>query len=291
MSKGYSIHIGVNEVSMPRFEGWKGSLYAAEADAIAMQELAKSLHYENDGVILTENATYDRVMQEIDFAQKYLESGDQLLFTFSGHGAQFRDLNGDEQDSEPIQYDEAIVLYDDVLVDDELYAHWRKFDPGVKIVMICDSCYSGTISQRRFVPWMKLAGDETESPSFEWPHHPKFLPRYIAELVFAKNYLHFEAIQKSFPKGDQVDVEGPSIISLSACRDNEIAEEGDLYGIFTGYLLDVWATRTRGMTYDELHSKIVAAVSGDGFKQVPAINWPRTGTSRPPNQDKALVLN
>jgi len=41
--------------------------------------------------------------------------------------------------------DETWVLYDRQLVDDELYKIWSKFKPGVRILVLSDSCHSGTV--------------------------------------------------------------------------------------------------------------------------------------------------
>ena len=47
-------------------------------------------------------------------------------------------------------YDETWVLYDRQLVDDELYTLWSKFAPGVRIVVLSDSCHSGTAIRETF---------------------------------------------------------------------------------------------------------------------------------------------
>jgi hypothetical protein len=39
------------------------------------------------------------------------------------------------------------VLYDRQLIDNELYALWARFRPGVRICVISDSCHSGTVTR------------------------------------------------------------------------------------------------------------------------------------------------
>ena len=70
--------------------------------------------------------------------------GDFFLCTYSGHGGQVRDKNHEEESD---RSDETWVLYDRQLVDDELYALWATFKPGVRVVILSDSCHSGSVTK------------------------------------------------------------------------------------------------------------------------------------------------
>ena len=50
----------------------------------------------------------------------------------------------DASADEPDRTDETWVLFDRQLVDDELYEMWPQFVPGVRILVLSDSCHSGT---------------------------------------------------------------------------------------------------------------------------------------------------
>jgi len=54
MSKGVSIHIGLNRVDPAQYGGWSGVLAGCENDALAMQQIAKDCGYE------TPNSVADR---------------------------------------------------------------------------------------------------------------------------------------------------------------------------------------------------------------------------------------
>ena len=76
-------------------------------------------------------------------AAKTLQGGDLFFLTYSGHGGQVPDVNGDEADKK----DETWCLYDGQLIDDELYFELSKFAAGVRILVLSDSCHSGTVTR------------------------------------------------------------------------------------------------------------------------------------------------
>jgi metacaspase-1 len=76
--------------------------------------------------------------------------GDRVVLYFSGHGSQTKDLNGDEEDG----MDETIVGWNRpgeggraiMLVDDEIREYLKRM-PGRQIIVVVDSCHSGTITR------------------------------------------------------------------------------------------------------------------------------------------------
>ena len=76
-------------------------------------------------------------------------SGDSLTITYSGHGTWLPDSSGDEPDGR----DEALCPYDigtaGPLLDDEINALFAARAAGVRIVLISDSCHSGTVTRGR----------------------------------------------------------------------------------------------------------------------------------------------
>src|SRR5262245_41530262 len=118
MSKGISLHIGLNAVDPAHYSGWDGALRACENDARDMASIAKSLGYAPT-LMFTKDATANNVIAAITNAAKTLKAGDRFLLTYSGHGGQVPDRNGDEAKQEagelgewPDRYDETWVLYD-----------------------------------------------------------------------------------------------------------------------------------------------------------------------------------
>ena len=140
MPNARSIYIGLNYVDPGAYNGWDGELSGCINDATDMQSIADSLGYSSTKLIDSDATSY-RVISEIGQAADELESGDILFLSYSGHGGQVDDVNGEEDDI----LDETWCLWDRQLVDDELYCLWSRFNPGVRVVVLSDSCHSGTV--------------------------------------------------------------------------------------------------------------------------------------------------
>ena len=84
------------------------------------------------------------IKDAITSAAGQLEAGDIFFVTYSGHGGQVPDLNDeDEKDGS----DETWLAYDRQVIDDELFELWTKFKPGVRILVLSDSCHSGSVNK------------------------------------------------------------------------------------------------------------------------------------------------
>ena len=94
-------------------------------------------------LLLTKKATRANVLAAMRAAAKTLQAGDLLFLTYSGHGGQVPDVTGEEDDKQ----DETWCLYDGQLIDDELYLELSRFAAGVRILVLSDSCHSGTVTR------------------------------------------------------------------------------------------------------------------------------------------------
>ncbi|GFP89413.1 metacaspase-1 [Phtheirospermum japonicum] len=87
------------------------------------------------------------------------QSGDSLVFHFSGHGSQQRDYTGDEIDG----FDETLCPLDyetqGMIVDNEINATLVKPLPtGAKLHAIIDACHSGTVLDLPYLCRMDRSG-------------------------------------------------------------------------------------------------------------------------------------
>src|SRR5262249_17135188 len=114
MATGRSLHIGLNSVSGSAYGGWTGPLLACEADGNDMESLGRGQGFKTTK-LLTKTATRAKALAAISTAAKALRAGDLFFLTYSGHGGQLPDLNGDETDD---HVDETWCLYDGELIDD-----------------------------------------------------------------------------------------------------------------------------------------------------------------------------
>ncbi|KAI9189220.1 hypothetical protein H9P43_000679 [Blastocladiella emersonii ATCC 22665] len=85
--------------------------------------------------------TREDILQSLRDMVAQAEPGDTLMFSFSGHGGQVADRNGDEADGQ----DEAIYAADGPITDDEIRAIMADLPEGANMTMVYDSCQSGTI--------------------------------------------------------------------------------------------------------------------------------------------------
>lgn len=175
MSKGYSLHIGLNAVDPDHYEGWDGALNACVSDATSMEEIARSRGFDATK-LLDDDATREAVKDRLDELAATLVAGDKLVISYSGHGGSVRDRNGDEDDG----LDETWCLWDGQLLDDELNVHYTKFAPGVRIVVCSDSCHSGTVTRNP----MGIA----------IPQGARIMPLDVVRRVYGKHAAMYDAL-------------------------------------------------------------------------------------------------
>src|SRR5438309_443956 len=187
-AKAIALHIGLNGVSAAAYSGWDGPLAACEFDANDMAAIARSKGMQST-VLLTKKATRGAVLGAMRSAAKSLGSGDLFLLTYSGHGGQVPDVSGDEDDKK----DETWCLYDGQLIDDELYFELSGFAAGVRILVLSDSCHSGTVT-RAMPPMM--------SPSTGANGHqrPKMMPPAVAMRTYREHQAFYDKLQLDVAK-------------------------------------------------------------------------------------------
>lgn len=145
MPTGFSLHLGVDKYDQAAYRK-RGQdirpLPNCVRDAKAMAAIALQAGFA-PAVLYNEEATRNHLIRGVETAAGMLIDGDILLLSFSGHGGIATDLNGDET----CGFDQTWCLYDDEIIDDELYELWKLFRPGVRIVVVADSCHSGTCTK------------------------------------------------------------------------------------------------------------------------------------------------
>jgi hypothetical protein len=259
--KAMSLHIGLNEVSGAAYAGWTGPLAACEFDALDMVAIAKAKGMKST-LLLTKKGTRANVLAAMRAAAKALVAGDLFFMSYSGHGGQVPDVSGDEPDKQ----DETWCLFDGQLIDDELYFELSRFKAGVRILVLSDSCHSGTVAR---------AG----APLPGTPHlRPKLMPPAVGLRVYAAHKAFYDKLQRDVAQAAggasadpdtalaNVAVSGrltaivkkfePAVILISGCQDNQTSMDGDHNGAFTEQLLKVWNHGAFTGSYAALHARV-----------------------------------
>lgn len=250
MTQAVSLHIGVNEVDPNHYAGWSGPLQACEADADDYLALAVDRGFEARA-LLTDAAVRTTVVEGIRDAASRLEEGDMFLLTYSGHGGQIPDSSGDEIDG----FDETWCLFDGQLVDDELGALWAAFEPGVRILVISDSCHSGTaVRAPQLVDRRTLTSGPIAEDLGIVDAAYRAMPRRESLRTFRRNREFYTELQARLPEPtDPV----ATVRLLSGCQDNQLSLDGSRNGLFTATLLVVWDDGHFRGTYVDFHQQIL----------------------------------
>lgn len=240
---GYSLHIGLNELDPAHYGGWDGKLNACEFDASKMETIARSTGYTVSS-LLSAKATRQSVIHSIQSASQKLKKEDIFLLTYSGHGGQVPDQNGEESDG----LDETWCLYDGQLIDDELYNLWSDFNSGVRILILSDSCHSGTVIRgfRQNV----LEGGAVESKN------SRDTPQNILLKTYLDNKPFYDGIMSKIPHKSKAAIQS-SIRLISGCQDNQLSYETPFGGDFTNAVVEVWNGGRFDGNYEKFHKKVL----------------------------------
>lgn len=162
----YAVTIGTN------YEGTPYQLSGCVNDATDWAALLTSENY--IGESLTGNyATRSNILGALTDAVAEAGWGDRVVVQYSGHGTNVFDRSGDEIDRRDEAWCPDDMQTSGLVTDDDLYEIFSKARPGVGILVISDSCFSGTMT--RFMP---AAG----KPKFLPPNFRDILPSEAAEL-------------------------------------------------------------------------------------------------------------
>jgi hypothetical protein len=259
MPKGMSLHIGLNEVDPDHYAGWSGPLNACEADAEDLQALAASVGYETE-ILRTDAALRATVRGKIAAAAAKLAPGDTFFLSYSGHGAQLEDENGDELDGA----DETWCLYDGELLDDELHVLWASFAKGVRVLVLSDSCHSGTVTKMipRAGNGFELATVQlrSESVGASGPRY-RAAPMDVVAKTYRRNRAFYDEIKAALPK--VAPTVRATVRLISGCQDNQLSMDGAFNGLFTGTLLRVWNDGRFKGNYRQFHRAILGHMPAD----------------------------
>lgn len=199
------------------------------------------------------------------------KAGDTVAITFSGHGTLAPDTSGDEIDG----YDEALCPYDihqgKVLLDDEIHQLFGKRPAGVRLILISDSCHSGTVTRNA-----PTDPDAAEAPRIRYLPLANWMPedqlpkgaggRPLTTLPVSQVFSPWSGVVSS--AGDLLMAgceEGPDHYSYDANFNNRPN------GAFTYYALRALKTLPATATYRDWHAAIRRSLPSTNYPQKPQL--------------------
>jgi len=257
-------------------------------------------------VVLDERATAQGILQRLDWLLDGASAGDQLVFFYSGHGAQLPTYAPDEQVD---HRDECLVPYDfdwspeRAITDNQIYELYSQLPYDSRFLMFLDCCHSGGMTRAGS---LRIRGldppDDIRHRMLQWDvdhsmwvHRPlRQLNRELAEdaevmpaysgasgnvwrLGRAMNlrtlpYAQYDRVRET--QGHQ----GPYLpIIFQACQENEYSYEYrhgvTSYGAFT-YCLAKNLRQKRKITFQDLSQRTAEELHDLDYDQTPALVGP-----------------
>lgn len=191
------------------------------------------------------------------------KNGDSLILQYSGHGSFVPDTDGDEPDGT----DECLCPYDietrGPITDDELFDLFGARAQGTRLVMISDSCHSGTVA--RFAPILT-------PPTMSGRGAPRRIVRFLPPAVFlskreAAKLGLTRALRRSSPPGRY------AALLMSGCQDTEYSYDawfqGRPNGAFTFVALRALKSLPAKATYRDWYKAIRKMLPSQQYPQTP----------------------
>ena len=221
--------------------------------------------------LLDNQATKAALVAAFQSLIRAAKSGDTVAITFSGHGTLAPDTSGDEVDG----YDEALCPYDihqgNVLLDDEIHTLFAQRAAGVKLILISDSCHSGTVT-RNAPP----DPDEIAAPRIRYLPLASWLPEDAMPRGSSGKPLATLPVSQVFSPWAQL-VSGAGDLLMAGCEEgpNHYSYDADFKnrpnGAFTYYALRALKTLPAKATYRDWHAAIRRSLPSTNYPQKPQL--------------------
>lgn len=210
--------------------------------------------------LLDSDATGKAITDFIESIVTSTEWGDIGVVTYSGHGSWTPDVSGDEPD----RRDEGLVPHDyaefGLVLDDQLHELFAERKQGARLVMISDSCHSGTVA--RFA-----------APTFADRPRVRYLPPEV-HLLDEVELDRARAVASTPPRGKS----RPTALLMSGCADTEYSYDGygsHRMGAFSVVALAALRRLDDDATYADWHRVIRESLPAEDVPQTPQLSATR----------------
>jgi hypothetical protein len=220
--------------------------------------------------LLDSAATKAGMVAELQRLIGQAQAGDSVIITYSGHGTWVPDTSGDEPDNR----DEALCPHDinsgNALLDDEIQQLFARRASGVKIVLISDSCHSGSV-----IRWAGPSAD-TQGPRARFLPPAAWLP--ADRLPRAANGEILARRETRSARLGGMALAGGDLL-LAGCADTEYSYDANFggrpNGAFTYYALKTLPTLPANATYTDWYKAICNYLPSSNYPQSPQLFGPK----------------
>lgn len=266
-------------VGLNRYPDPRNNLKGCVNDVLLMSKTLREQYGFNgasDIKLLTdERATTANIRKGLEGLVGEASPEDSLVFHYSGHGAQVRDLSGDELSD---NLDEIICPYDmdwnNPFTDDDLAEICKEVPKGVLFTVILDCCHSGT-GLREFL-------------RADLPIRYKFLPAPVEVRHRSETRIENRGIDRSVTMAGPekglpirrfgVSTSKTNAVLIAGCRSDQTSADawidGDYHGALTYYLWRSLRDSKWKTSYRKLIAATGAALADHNYDQVPQLEGP-----------------
>jgi hypothetical protein len=213
--------------------------------------------------LFNRQATGKAIRDAIKSTLAKARSGDIVVVQYSGHGSFVPDIDGDEPDGT----DECLCPYDinarGPITDDELFRIYSARQQGVRLLMLSDSCHSGTVA--RFCPIKTPPTTNAKNPpqrKVRFLPPSVFLPKKEAAILGARR-----RVRPSSPPGRY------AALLMAGCQDTEYSYDasfnGRPNGAFSFVAIRALASLSKKATYSDWFKAIRRVLPSRQYPQTP----------------------
>lgn len=222
----------------------------------------------NRRVLTDESATTANILDRLNWLVDGVQSGDRLLFKYSGHGAQVPCVDY-EKDIEPDGMDEIICPVDlnwrdKMIKDKDLARIFGALPEGVDLTVIMDSCHSGDGLREMPNPLMQPSASPNQARCMPTP--PDIMARAFGLDLKVKKPM------------SSISYEGQHGVLISGCRSDQTSADAwvqtakKYHGALTYYTHQALIDADYNISYRDLvaltNKKLVEA----GYEQQPQLD-------------------
>lgn len=254
-------------VGINNYPGTQNDLNGCVNDAREWAYILKSKYgFSEISTLFDSAATASNIKKNLEAILMKSKNGDNVAFTYSGHGTTVLDTDGDEAD----KYDEALYCYDTIIRDDELRDIISKMPKGVKFTVISDSCHSGTVTRAL------LAQKAISKKAGRRPPTPRYMPPQIEIKSMKKATKKREFLREN----DMVEV------LLTGCKSTESSYDANINGKNMGAMsanaIDILkSNRNENLTWNQFFAELRKRLPSERFPQTPQLEASEANKNKP----------